>query len=1808
MKKKILIISITVLILLSQTHRAIAQPNVVPTYTQVMCNGQNTGSINLIVTLGAPPYVYSWSNGVTTMNNSNLLAGMYNVTVTDNISAVTTGSYSITEPTLLVAAANNNSPICEGSVLNLTAIPAAMTTYAWSGPAAYSSNSQNPMVSGSATLVNAGNYTLTVTNSNACIATASTMVVVNPLNTAGVASSNPTLCMNTALTPITHLTIGATGISGATGLPSGVTANWAANTITISGTPTTAGVFNYNIPLMGGCLGTNATGTITVLNMPMITTNSNSPVCEGAMLNIGCDQAGMTTYTWSGPVGFTSVTQNPFVSGSANLPMAGLYSVTAVNSYGCMGTADVNVTIRTKPIATAISNSPVIEGTNLFLTGGDNGMSSYSWFGPSAFMSAMQNPLIMNTNLTMSGMYSLIVTDLFGCTNSASTIVTIDMNNPLTLPFVMVNGDTIWVHPSDNHSGIIWGNYSIGVTGATSFTDGYINQNQILATHGAIATAAKVCFDLDTFGFNDWYLPAIDEMDTMFQFQGMIGVFSPNFYWSSTENSNLHAWAKDFNNGIKSNNGKEGNLYKVRCVRKKQSFIVPSLNSNITHPLCKGNANGSINLSVMNGQAPYLYSWSNAATTEDISLLSAANYSVTVTDALLNTVSASYMITEPLEMMVTTIPNQTIGYCNTQILTSNVTNGTAIAYAWSPVVGLSSSNTANPTLMVSTLSIGSHIYTLTVTDVNNCIASTSTTITIDAIVANVPTNINTGFCANTTLSASIVVGSPNVYSWSPSTALNNATILSPTVNANMLSPGSYNYSLIVMDIYGCTDTASLTLNVENISVSLMNDTTISSCISSLPIVNMTNGMITHFIWSPSTGLSDINVPLPTLNTSLLSSGSYTYAIQAADIYGCYRHDTITITKIPKANPIVETQVEMCIENTLKISSIIGSSYLWNTGATNQSIDVSPISNTIYILNYSDAFGCSISDTIMAKVNGLVNFNFSKDLIDTMKVNFVSMAQGSVTSYNWSFGDGYTSSLENPIHAFTKPGIYQACIKTFENLSNCQKSICKELHIGSAAAQCKAEFGYIITDSINFTVAFSTASINAKSYYWNFGDGKTSVLANPNHVYTTSGLYTVCLSIYDSISKCQSNFCMNVDLQFNLQQPLANFDYMVIDSSRTLILTNLSSAYTKNYWTFGDGNYSKAFDTIYKYTKAGIYDVCLNTYNELSGLMNQKCNSIKVGNTNCNVITDYTFFVDNASNKAVFTNKSTGTAHTFYWTFGDGASKTTMNPFHVYAKPGDYLVSLSILDTNNHCTSNTSRIVQVGAVNCIANYDYMITNADSNKLSFKANSIGSNLTYYWSFGDGSYSNLMNPTKKYGAAGTYPVSLTISSNSLNCVNRIEKIIEVANTSCEANFAVFVDSTSNTVYVNNLSKGTNLKYNWIFGDGFTSTQVNPAHQFKASGYYSIALVVRNESTSCMHAKEEKMLIANQGNDCHAKFIFVKNNSSVVFSNISRGKNIMGYYWNFGDQTGKASINDTVIHNYLPGYYNVCLNAYGKNGVSDMSCQTIKIDPPAQQDCRANFSYTIDSSIKRGRFSDKSYGSVNTWNWLSNEVSISNIKNPLYDFTDTGYYVIKLKVTTIDGCSSNQYKLVRIGDNGGKIKSNFACESDSLKQKAAGYPVDFIGISHGDAAKLKWNFGDGTGDSTTTNPKHVFAQAGTYWVCYTISDPITGDESSSCDSIRVGTANLINELKVDVFTVNIRPNPTSDVATIIYTIPSTTIVNLDVVNLAGNTINQLVNNEKQEGKQEIVWDCSKTPSGFYYIRLRVESNTIMKKVVIIK
>jgi PKD repeat protein len=188
-----------------------------------------------------------------------------------------------------------------------------------------------------------------------------------------------------------------------------------------------AGTYTVSLSVSNACFSDTETKTncITVYAKPTATASSNSPVCEGATIELYGGPNGMASYNWTGPNGFSSNLQNPTIP-NATTAMAGTYTLTVTNANGCSHDESTSVTVNTKPAATASSNSPVCEGATIELYGGPNGMASYNWTGPNAFSSSLQNPTIPNATLAIAGTYTLAATNSNGCSATNSTNVTVN--------------------------------------------------------------------------------------------------------------------------------------------------------------------------------------------------------------------------------------------------------------------------------------------------------------------------------------------------------------------------------------------------------------------------------------------------------------------------------------------------------------------------------------------------------------------------------------------------------------------------------------------------------------------------------------------------------------------------------------------------------------------------------------------------------------------------------------------------------------------------------------------------------------------------------------------------------------------------------------------------------------------------------------------------------------------------------------------------------------------------------------------------------------------------------------------------------------------------------------------------------------------------------------------------------------------------------------------------------------------------------------------------------------------------------------
>lgn len=437
-------------VVLTQPAAALTASAVV---TDVKCFGGTDGAVDLTVAGGTLPYSFLWSNGAITEDLTNVAAGTYSVTVTDANACTANASGTVNQPPLLVASASNSGPVCIGDPLTLTGGPNGMSTYAWTGPAGFTSSLQSPLVSASATLAMAGTYTLTVTDINGCTDTETTVVSVNPDNTIALSSpvgtDNQTVCVNNPINTITYTTTGATSAIFM-GLPSGVTGTFAANTVTISGIPTVSGIYAYSVTLAGGCGTAGASGTITVNPENTITLTSapgtdDQTVCLGTpIVNITYMTTGATGASFTGlPDGMMVSWAGNTVTISGSPTTSGIYSY-IINLMGGCGTVSETGTITVTPLNTVTLssaagtdnqticiNTPITDIT--YTTTGATG-ASFSGLPTGVSGSWAGDIVTINGTPSVNGTFNYTVTLTGGCGNiSASGTINVTPDNTVAL-------------------------------------------------------------------------------------------------------------------------------------------------------------------------------------------------------------------------------------------------------------------------------------------------------------------------------------------------------------------------------------------------------------------------------------------------------------------------------------------------------------------------------------------------------------------------------------------------------------------------------------------------------------------------------------------------------------------------------------------------------------------------------------------------------------------------------------------------------------------------------------------------------------------------------------------------------------------------------------------------------------------------------------------------------------------------------------------------------------------------------------------------------------------------------------------------------------------------------------------------------------------------------------------------------------------------------------------------------------------------------------------------------------------------------
>ncbi len=583
--------------------------------------------------------------------------------------------------------------------------------------------------------------------------------------------------------------------------------------------------------------------------------------------------------------------------------------------------------------------------------------------------------------------------------------------------------------------------------------------------------------------------------------------------------------------------------------------------------------------------------------------------------------------------------------------------------------------------------------------------------------------------------------------------------------------------------------------------------------------------------------------------------------------------------------------------------------------------------------------------VSSKAQCTANFTVTYDSTGTVLEFFPTWtSSANVVNMTWSFGDGTSASNQQPTHSYNYNGYAVVCF-TINFTDSCQTSHCDTvLTRQGGAQQCVASFSSSVAPSgISFTNnSYSTDSI--VSYDWDFGDGTTDNSPNPFHAYTSNGTYTVCLTI-TSVSGCSNQSCSTVIVQNGGTVCYADFSSSPILGTVNVNFTDISTADSGSVivsysWDFGDSiGTSPLQNPTYTYGAPGIYTACLSIQTS-SGCTSTHCENVNVGGANsCTANWSSSF---NPATNAIDFNDNSATNDSIIrweWDFGDGSNSLQQNPNHNYTSTGSYYVCLTITTASGCSDTYCSNVYYSGPQNCSAAFTGNISS--SNAGAFYCNNGNTTAQYFWSFGDGTYANgvgLSSVNHQFSGTGTYIVCVAIQDSS--CADSTCNTFTAGQSSaCAALYTFSVDSTGTAYTLTNQSTAA-TNYFWSFGDGTSSTDLNPVHTYNQAGPHTVCLTLIDSLTGCTDTYCNSISAANA---CDPVFFALPDSSNpagtpMSFTVIAPCGTPISIIIDYGDGSSPQTVNGTSIYVYTnPGTYNVCVCIIDALGDTTCVCDTI-------------------------------------------------------------------------------------------------------------------------------------------------------------------------------------------------------------------------------------------------------------------------------
>ncbi|MBI1184112.1 PKD domain-containing protein, partial [bacterium] len=721
--------------------------------------------------------------------------------------------------------------------------------------------------------------------------------------------------------------------------------------------------------------------------------------------------------------------------------------------------------------------------------------------------------------------------------------------------------------------------------------------------------------------------------------------------------------------------------------------------------------------------------------------------------------------------------------------------------------------------------------------------------------------------------------------------------------------GTYTTQLIAKTVYGCTDTATKTLNVFYNPVAQFSTNNI--CFGDSSYFTNMSSSASLTTWD----FGDGNKSLQTSPAHLYkSAASYSVKLLVTTANSC--KDSVTKTVVVNANPTADFTVNnVCLGDSSRLTnnSKNANKSVWNFGNGTNSLAWQPTfvyakkgRYAIHIKVVSNE-GCTDTLTKTAEVFPVPTAKFKvANACEGDTVFFKNKSTGHATS-RWLFKNKTNSLLENPKKIFIKPG-YQFTQLTVTNANGCTGTYTDSFLIYKKPITAFAASLYCANDSIEFN------GNEIGNYQWRFGDGSWGSGRYVKHKYGSKGNYTIRVILVDTNS-CKDTLFQNIFVRNN---PEASFVHNNVCTGDSVFFTNKSTDAFTYKWIYDGITDTVSVNPVHYFSAAGYQLVKLIAFNPY-GCKDSFATEVAIGDK-----PTIKFNLTNLCQKSPvgFNNKSTVNVGklSYMWRF-DNTIDSSENPIHVFSEDSVYEISLKAISefgcvdslTNSYKMKNNPTPILKLPAGCTGKELEFIASSPS---AFSIKSIEWNLD-----GETILEDTFRQTFFY--PGSHKVSMILELNN-GCYNEVSREFVVANTptsrfmapleTCSGNKAEFIDLSS-------VNGSEELQYQWFFGNGFKSTIQDPVVVFAQAGDFVVKQVV-STTNGCADSSEKKIKI-NKTPDIAIEFREV--GAKVFFD--PKDTSLQNYYWDFGNGETSRFAQPSMTYS-KNGQYFILLSAESKEG----------------------------------------------------------------------------------------------------------------------------------------------------------------------------------------------------------------------------------------------------------------------------------------